>query len=147
MPNMPKTCARITNSSGLRTQSWIFSLTHNKTRSLHLHLPVTIILDPPFPQKKFNEPTFHENPGSFRYPQSNEIIGPQSVPAMHHNPMPHHESPKFHYKSENPPFLSAPKPDPFSEPGSGFRPSRSRPSFSDNASLEMLYSFFSSNNF
>jgi len=153
---MQKICANPINSCDLKKPSLISSITPNNPKCLPLLLnQVRLNQDPSFPPKNFESQKFHDNSHSFRYPrESQDVPPPQNVNPMHHPSMTHHPDPSnkmFLYKSENPqPFINSPGPksDTFSNPlPSDFRPSRSRPSFSDNASLEMLYSFFSSNNF
>ena len=112
--------------------------------------------DPSFPPKQFESQKFQDPPHSFRYPQESQEIHPPPVNQMRHSSIVHHpqqdsSNKMFLYKSENPSSLVNPVPIkpgtkfPEHEP-TGFRPNRSRPSFSDNASLELLYSFFSSLN-
>lgn len=77
---------------------------------------------------------------------------PQNVGHLHHPSAVHHPDPSkpmFDYKAEHPSSFVDPS-GPDLKPGYGeavpgdFRPNRSRPSFSDNASLELLYSLFRS---
>jgi hypothetical protein len=105
----------------------------------------------PFPPKQFEQKKFTENPGSFRYGGENpDMYGSQHEPVGRQS-HPESSNKMFLYKPESPSRFVNPsnamKPTPSfpeSRDGGSFRPNRSRPSFSDNASLEQLYSFFSS---
>lgn len=152
MPSTPKTCVSRTNSSGLKTPWW----TSTKTRSspnCHHRSQVSLSPDPRLPAKHFGSQKFHDNAYPMHYAQE-----PHDVPAPQHTPhssMARHAEPwqkPSLYKTESPgPLVNpgGPKSEPTMAEGApgDFRPSRSRPSFSDNASLELLYSLFSRRNF
>lgn len=144
-----RTCASRTSSCGhkipLLTSSPILS-----SLNYHHRSQVIFTQGPRLPTKHFTSQKFHDNAYPMHYPQE-----PRDVPAPQHTP---HSSMARHveswhkpalYKTESPNPLTNTKPEITpTQPGpESFRPSRSRPTFADNTSLELLYSLFSRRNF
>ena len=94
-----------------------------------------------FPNQQPSQPPSKSRPSEASFPPK---FDPKPENNSFRNPEePVHSQGKFLYKREHSSFETPPvKPGSFPNQ-EDFRPNRSRPSFSDNTSLELLYSFFS----